>query len=65
MQANEAITMLNDAVKESIARAKSSNDFDRANKFQQLQDDINEGKVSITYHDPAEGKGTGNDSPGD
>ena len=53
MRKSDAKAMMLDAVKESIARAKSLGDFDRTRKYQQLIDDIDAGRLTIQYGDSA------------
>lgn len=63
MRSREAITMLLEAVKESIVRAKSCSDAKRTNKYQQLLDDIISGRARISYRDTAKQKVGTNDPP--
>ena len=62
---NEVIATLKVAVKESVAHAKATRDFNRARRFQQLWDDIDAGRVTILYGDPAKKASGANDTVGD
>ena len=66
MRKNEATVMVRDAIKGEIARAKTTRDFNRTRKYQQLLDELNSGKVTIVSSSDADPQiNEAKDAPGD